>query len=229
MSSARDFPISFSTEVRAVLGSPDVYNQLIRAGFPQLLDGWANRSSTAATPFQDGLRGSGMTMRIGAWVPQGTAMAIFGGTVYLGSCPRGRFTIPMPRRSLHGVDMSFMVDGSARAGRYASASDAVLISHSCTAANLVGEWWYVQGFPYLVARTSRHLASGEELLWNFDLHGEPGYTMSHEEARLLRRTGAQATRCRCAAPYDCPLDRYVRVGNYLGAPSDWAAADDWAP
>ncbi len=39
MSSSRDFPFSFSSEVRAVLSSPDALNLSVRAAFPELHDG----------------------------------------------------------------------------------------------------------------------------------------------------------------------------------------------
>ena len=218
MSTSRDFPFSYSPEVRALLGPPSTLNLAVRAAYPELLHGWANRF---AHPTRDNLRGPSVCINPGTSVPAGTILGIFAGTIFLGDDVRGPTLLPLPMVRLHGVDVCFMVDGAARGARYPSSAEAVLYSHECEDPTVVGEWWMGGPVPCLVARSARLLPSYEILSWNFDVQGS--YTMSQAEARAWRRGGHRSARCTCNMPRDCPLDRFVRIADS----PDSSEGSDW--
>jgi hypothetical protein len=219
MSTSRDFPFSFSAEARAVLGSPDALNLAVRTAFPELEAGWAGRTATFAT---DNLSGRAVVTRAGSTTPAHTVLGLFAGTISLGSEPRGPFTLPLPAFRVGGVEVLCFVDGAARASRRPTAGEAVRYRHTCDddAASLVGDWWLAGPVPCLLARSAAALPGYVTLSWNFDRHCLARYTLSQTEARLWRRAGHRTERCRCNAPFDCPLDRFLRVGDAPSSSDD---------
>lgn len=220
MAGSRDFPFSYSSEARALLGPPAALNTAVRAAFPELLDSWANR---LAHPARDNLRGASVCTNLGLSIPAGTVMGLFAGTIFLGEAVRGPALLPLPVVRLHGVDVHLSVDGSARAARFPSAGEAVLYDHECEDPNLVGEWWMGAPVPCLVARAARTLSLCEPLAWNFDVQCARPYTLSQAEAREWRRSGHRTSRCICNRPRDCPFDRFIRVATSPDSSdgSDW--------
>ena len=222
MSTSRDFPFSFSAEARFVLGSPDALNLAVRAAFRELAEDWSGRPASHHT---FGAAGRLVATRPGSFTPAGSVLGLFAGTIFMGSEPRGAYTLPLPAFRVSGVEVRCFVDGASRASRRPSAADAALYRHVCddTKTTLVADWWLGGPVPCLVARAATDLHELEALSWNFDLHGASRYTLSHAEAREWRRLGHCTARCSCNVPRDCPSHRFLRVADVSGSSDD----SDW--
>lgn len=210
MSSSRDFPFSFSSDVRDLMGPPGASNLAIAQAFPQLFDGTvAQRLSY----YPEGLLGSGVVVRHRhGTIPAGTVVGAFTGHVLLGSEDRGEFVAALPGFRLHGSIHYFSVSAVAQLGRFPSPTMAGAYNHSCDDANVQGEWWLDGPFPCLIARTIYPIHEGHRLLWDFNDHSAAGdYAMTLSRALMWRRVCGGAFRhCACGMPRPCPLDRYLR-------------------
>ena len=111
MSSSRDYPFTFSPDLRDTLGTPDQLNADIRAAFPMLFD---NSIKSRVTYVNDDLLGPGVMMRHSpqppqASLPAGTPVGLFAGHVALDWHRRDTTTLPLPTLSIHGVEVKLSV------------------------------------------------------------------------------------------------------------------------
>ena len=209
MSSSRDYPFSFSPDLRLSLGSPDGLNSSVRLAFPGLFDG----SLANFTRFSVSDRtGPCIHVRAGAVLPARTPVGLFTGHVFMGQVDRGLHSLALPPVIFGGAALALSVDGSARASRFPSSTEAALFNHTCDQPTVTGEWWLAGQIPCLIGFTSRPLSQIDCLDWNFDAHNLAlPYVMTHAEARAWRRAGHIARRCPCNRPFDCPRDGFLRL------------------
>ena len=217
MTTTRSFPFVFSPAVRDLLGSAAALNDAVRASFPALADGCADHSMVLV---EDGVRGLGVALRPGACVPAGTVLGLFAGTIHVGSPPRGHAVLPLPAAPLGDPAARFYVDGEPRAFRHCSSADAVLYMHTCDNPTVVGEWWLGGPLPCLLARAARDLRYPDELVWNFNDHGDLGFAVDLAEVRRRGLPDSRAARCTCAHPDPCPHGRFTIVPDGLDLPDD---------
>jgi hypothetical protein len=210
MTSSRDFPFSFSPDLRLSLGAPDGLNVALRFAFPCLFsESYAPTRAVLSVP----VAGSGprLEIRPGACIPAGTLVGLFSGHIFFGDGTRGTRTISIPPAAVGPRAWHLAVDGAARSSRFPSAVEAALYEHSCSAATVSGSWWHEGPVPCLLAYTARDLRSGDRLSWDLDACSPGGYTSSHAEARAWRKAGGRTVRCSCNAPRDCPRDRFICI------------------
>jgi hypothetical protein len=74
--------------------------------------------------------------------------------------------------------------------------------------------------PYLIARAARDLRFPDELRWDFNAHGDPGFSVELDELHGRGLAGVRAARCTCAFPDPCPRGRFISV------PADQDSSDD---
>jgi hypothetical protein len=188
MTSSRDAPFSFSLDLRAALGAPDVLNVAMRFSFPCLFD--RDYAPSRAVTLIPGERyTSRLEVRPGATIPARTLVGLFSGHICCGLGVRCTCRISIPPVALGATLLQLAVDGAARSSRFPSAVEAVLYGHSYSAPTVVGFWWHEGPVPCLLAHTARDLCQGDALLWDLDACSAVGYTSSHAEARSWRRAG----------------------------------------
>jgi hypothetical protein len=220
MSSSRDFPFTFSLEVRNRLGPPERFNLAVRDAFPVVDHEGGCRW---AEPYHDPLRGAGTRVRSDVTVPADTVLGLFTGTVFLGFNPREAHSLPLPPVIVQGLETDFTVNGAARAARFPSGAGAERYAHACAHASVVAEFWVDGLLPCLVARAARTLDPGTPLTMDFNGQDGGDYTLSYSDALARRRAGLRCSRCRCDEPGPCPRARYVRIpdASDSGDDSDW--------
>jgi hypothetical protein len=92
--------------------------------------------------------------------------------------------------------------------------------HACTHPTVVGEWWLGGVVPCLIAKAARDLRYPDELCWDFNAHGGPGFSIELDELLGRGIPGVRAARCTCAYPDPCPRGRFISV------PADQCSSDD---
>jgi hypothetical protein len=213
MSSSRDFPFSFSPDVRLSLGDPGPLNASLRSAFPDLFNG---HIASLTYAFQSEFIGPGVGVHPGVVIPTGTVVGLFFGHAFLGAPARGTYVLPLPTSPTLALGLPLAIDGAARAARFPDPTNAALFQHSCLDPTVRGEWWLSGVMPCLLARTTQPLSHADHLTWCFDDHTDPpltGYTMSHTQARAWRSLGGLTHRCTCNTPRDCERDRFLRSGD----------------
>ena len=226
MSSSRDFPFSFSSDVRGILGPPGASNLALAQAFPQLFDGSTARRLSY---YPEGLLGSGViARRQHGTIPAGMVVGAFTGHVFLGGEDRGDTIVALPGFRVNGSTLHLSVNASAQLGRFPSPTMAGAYTHSCDDANVKGEWWLDGPIPCLLARTTYPIPEGHRLLWDFNDHSISGdYALPLAMALSWRRFSGGAFRhCSCGMPAPCPLDRYLRGAEEPPSPRDSGSGSD---
>jgi hypothetical protein len=148
MSSSRDYPFTFSPNLRDSLGTPDRLNTEIRTAFPSLFD---NSIKSRLTYVNDNLLGPGVMMRHSPQppLPAGTPIGLFAGHVTLDWHRRDATTLPLPTIPIHGVEVHLSIHASALMRRSPSPITAALFNHHCNEPTLHSTWWLDgQGVKY---------------------------------------------------------------------------------
>ena len=221
MSSSRDYPFTFSPNLRDSLGTPDRLNTEIRTAFPSLFD---NSIKSRLTYVNDDLLGPGVMMRHSPQppLPAGTPVGLFAGHVTLDWHRRDITTLPLPTFPIHGVEVRLSIHASALMRRSPSPITAALFNHHCNEPTLHSTWWLDGQIPCLIALTSRDLYPGDRLSWNFNLHDPTApYAMTLPQSHIFRRaSGIRVHRCTCSMPNDCPSHRMIP------AAAPWPSRED---
>ena len=105
MTSSRDFPFSFSPDLRLSLGAPDGLNVALRFAFPCLFSESYAPTRAALSVLVAGSRPR-LEIRPGACVPAGTLVGLFPGHIFSATAPEARApspSRPRPRAPVPGT------------------------------------------------------------------------------------------------------------------------------
>ena len=232
-SSSRARPFSFSSAVQDVLGPPGPVNIAVQRALPSLFDGSVEALLRVA-PVDSGL--PRVVVRDGRAVPAGTPVGLFAGHVFVGSAERGDFLVALPPVVTRGGPLHLGVDAAASLARFPSptlastptpvrAGTSSLSGAPWTIARPSQCWW-----RSLTACCTNGLFSAGTLISTVS-------TAATRSATTMVRTGAAGggvRECVCAAPLQCPRDRFLRTPCDEEDPedaeeADWTAATDGWP